>query len=64
MQEEIPIFLTTAEAIMFRDFQQFHATFALMVSQGVFDIKYGKAILNFANGELQNITKEEIVWRK
>lgn len=61
---QVTILLTTPEALLFKDFQQFHATFALLVQKGVFDIKYGKAILNFANGELQNIVKEETVWKK
>jgi hypothetical protein len=64
MQDEIKIFLTPFEAEMFKSWQEFHSMFELMVKQGVFDIKFGKAILNFANGELQNITKEEIVWKK
>lgn len=61
---EVTIILTTPEAMMFREFQQFHATFALLVEKGVFDIQFGKATLNFQQGQLQNITKEEIVWRK
>ncbi len=28
------------------------------------DILYGKITLNFANGELQNVTKEELVFRR
>lgn len=64
MTDEVTLILTTPEAILFRDFQQFHSTFALLVQKGVFDIKYGKAVLNFSNGELQNITKEEVVWKK
>lgn len=63
-KDEVTIILTTPEAVLFRDFQQFHATFALLVQKGVFDIQFGKATLNFQNGELQNVTKEEIVWRK
>lgn len=61
---EVTIILTTPEAMMFREFQQFHATFVLLVEKGVFDIQFGKATLNFQQGQLQNITKEEIVWRK
>ncbi len=63
-EPQITIFLTPPDAELFRSYQQFHATFALLVKQGVFDIKYGKAVLNFSNGELQTITKEETVWHK
>lgn len=63
-EDQITIFLTTPEAIMFRDFQKFHATFALLISKGVFDIEYGNATLNFHAGELQNITKQEVVYHK
>ncbi len=64
MTDQVTIFLTTPEAALWKDYQQFHATFALLVEKGVFDIGYGSATLNFAGGELQNITKNEIVWKK
>lgn len=62
--DNVTIILTTPEAQMFKDFQQFHSTFALLIEKGVFDIQFGKAILNFQHGELQNIIKEEVVYRK
>lgn len=61
---QVTLFLTTPEALMFKEFQQFHATFALLCSKGVFDTKFGKVTLNFANGEIQNITKEEVIFHK
>jgi hypothetical protein len=61
---EVTIFLTSMEAEKFKQFQQYHDVFVLLVDKGVFDIKYGSAILNFADGQLQNLTKNEIVWRK
>lgn len=61
---QITIFLSTPEAELFKSYQQFHKTFQLLCEKGVFDIKYGKAILNFANGEIQNITREEIIYHK
>lgn len=64
MDKEITLILTTPEAIMFRDFQQFHEAFATLVKAGVFDIKHGNAQLNFSNGELQNITINEVVWKR
>lgn len=72
--DEVTIILNTPDAIMFRDFQknyeifkdfaQFHEAFALMIKQGVFDIRYGTATLHFVKGELDRISKDEIVWKK
>lgn len=47
MQDQVTIFLTTPEAIQFRNFQQFHETFALLCKAGVFDIKAGSATIHF-----------------
>ena len=49
MDNEIKIFLTTPDAIMFRSFQQFHSTFALLCSSGVFDCKNGSVTIHFDN---------------
>lgn len=60
---EIQIFLTTPEAMMFREFQQFHNTFALLCSKGVFDIKGGSATIHFdANGNIKNITRSDTLF--
>jgi hypothetical protein len=60
MNDEIQIFLTTPEAIMFRDFQQFHKTFALMCKSGVFDIKGGSATIHFdSEGEIKKIERND-----
>ncbi len=37
----ITIFLTPPDAELFKSYQQFHATFALLVKSGAFDIKSG-----------------------
>lgn len=57
MDNEIKIFLTTPEAIMFKDFQQFHQTFALLCSSGVFDVRNGSVTIHFDNES--NIKKIE-----
>lgn len=62
--EPVTIILSTPEAVMFRDYQQFHDMFSLLVKQGVFDVKYGKVVLNFQGGELVAIEKNESVWHK
>ena len=58
--ENVTLILTTPEALMFKDFQQFHNTFALLVSKGVFDIKNGSATLHFDNlGNIQKIERHD-----
>lgn len=64
MNNDVTLILTTPEAMMFRDFQKYHEVFELMIKSGVFDIRYGNCTLNFADGQLMNITKNEIVWKK
>lgn len=60
----ITIQITNPEAILFREYQKHHEIFLNLQKQGIFDIQFGKCTLNFAYGELQNIIKEEIVWKK
>ena len=63
MQDQVTIFLTTPEAVMFRDFQQFHATFALLCSSGVFDTKNGNVTIHFdSQGHIQKIEKNESLY--
>ena len=63
MNDEITIILTTPEAIMFRSFQQFHQTFTLLCSKGVFDTKNGKCEIHFGpNGEISSIVKQESIY--
>ncbi len=64
MNEEITIMLTTPEAMMFREYQQFHKAFAILVKSGVFDVQFGNASINIANGEIQNIKIEHVAYHK
>lgn len=61
---EVTIILTTPEAMMFRDYQKYHDLFVILKEKGVFDIQFGKCTMNFAFGELQNVIKEEVVYKK
>lgn len=45
------------------DFEKYKI-FLEMDKKGCFGINFGKCTINFAYGELQNIIKEEIVWKK
>lgn len=58
--DEVTIVLNTPESIAFRDFQQFHSTFMLLVKSGVFDIKNGSVTLHFdLQGRIQKITRND-----
>jgi len=61
---EVNVILTPAKAEYFKKFMEHHDMFMLLVNNGVFDVKYGKATLNFTHGQLQTVVKEEIVWHK
>ncbi len=64
MEPTITVFLTTPEAISFREYQKHRDLFITLQSKGVFDIAFGKCTLNFAFGDLQNIVKEEVIYKK
>ena len=58
--ENVTLILTTPEALLFKDFQQFHQTFALLCEKGVFDIKSGSAVIHFDNlGKIQKIERHD-----
>lgn len=42
---------------------QYQEIFNKLIKSGAFNLEFGKVTLNFAFGELQNIVKEEMVWR-
>ncbi len=57
MTDEVTIILTTPDAELFKSFNQFHATFALLCKSGVFDVKNGSVTMHFDS--LGNIAKIE-----
>lgn len=60
---QVTIFLTPPEVAMFKDFQEYHATFTLLAQKGVFNIKNGKAIIHFdSNGYIQNIERQDSLY--
>lgn len=61
--EHITVFLSPFEAEQFKDFQKYHFLFTELEKHKAFDIKFGKIVLNFAFGDLQNIIKEEVVYK-
>lgn len=58
------LILTPLEAEAFVRFQKYHALFMVMEATGAFNVQHGKVVLNYAYGELQNIVKEEMVFKK
>lgn len=48
------IYLTPEEADVFTALKQSNAL----------HIKYGKVVMNFAGGVLQNVVKEEMLWKR
>lgn len=58
--ENVTIILSTPEAEMFKSWQSFHSTFALMVSSGVFDVKSGSVTVHFdGNGTIKRIERKD-----
>lgn len=58
--ENVTVILTTPEVELFKSYNQFHSTFALMVSSGVFDVKSGSVTMHFdTNGIIQRIERKD-----
>lgn len=62
--ETVTIILNNEEAEKYKLFQKHYALFSTLQQKGVFDVQFGKCVLNIAFGQIQNIVKEEIVWKK
>lgn len=62
--ELIPIFIPNEEAEKFLLFQKHYELFVLMEKSGALGIKYGKCVINFKDGVIENITKEEVVYKR
>ena len=62
--ELVTIFLTPQEADRFLLFQKHYDLLKLMDEKNVWDVGFGKVIFNIAFGEIQNIVREEVVYKK
>lgn len=61
--KQVTIFLTTPEALLFKQYQEFHATFQLLCEKGVFDIKGGSAVIHFdTNGHIARIERHDSLY--
>lgn len=61
---ETTITLSNEDAERFKSFQQHYDLFKMLEDKGAFTVQFGKVVLNIAFGEIQNCTKEEIVWKR
>lgn len=64
MTPTINVELNYYDAELFKKFQKHYDLIDTLDRRGIFEIQFGKCILNFAGGHLQNIIKEEVVWHK
>ncbi len=60
----VTVFLTDIDAEQFKLFQKNYALFKHMNDTGVFKVGFGKVIFNIAYGEIQNVVKEEVVYKQ
>ena len=62
---KIAVYIPDEDAEKFLLFQQYYATFSLLVENGVFDIRNGSAVLHFdKKGELLAINRADILYSK
>ena len=62
--EQVTIFLTPIEADQFKLFQKYFKLFEELEKAQVMEIGFGKVTINIAFKEVQNIIKEEVVYKK
>jgi len=62
--KQIAIYLNNEEIELFKLFREHQNDFQVLIDNKVFEIKNGKAILNFdKNGKLRQIDVNKINWR-
>lgn len=64
MKDTITVFLTPTDADNFKLFNEHYDLFQQLKANKVFEIGFGKCTLNFAFGQLQNIVREEVVYKR
>ena len=61
----VAVELNDADALLFKQFCQYHDKFQFLVQNGVFDLKRGFATINFDNvGNISSVQKSEYVYPK
>jgi len=64
MNKEITILMSEKDVERWKYFQTNYENFVTLIDNRAFDVGFGKTIMNFASGDMKNVVKEEIVWRK
>jgi hypothetical protein len=59
-----PVLMTDEDAKKFVLFQKYYNVFSKLDEVNALGIKFGKCTINFFNGEIQNVVKEEVVYHK
>lgn len=62
--EEVKIFLKPIDVEKFKQFQKNYELFSILQQEDILNVNYGKIVLNFAGGVLQNVVKEEVVYKR
>lgn len=63
--EMVKLELTPVDAELFREFRRVQDTLSILSSAGVFNVKNGRAILNFdAQGVLTQVDFDYIRWKR
>lgn len=63
--DNVTVILTPLDAEQFKTFQKYHDVLSVLVkTPQLLDILTGKIVMNFVGGELQNVVKEEIKYRR
>lgn len=62
--DKIAIFVPDNEAKQFLLFQKHYNLFDALDKSGALNISYGNCVINFANGHVQSISKNEVVYKK
>lgn len=61
---ETTVILSPQDVELFKQFQQHYELFKAFEEKGVFTVGFGKVILNIAFGKVQNVVREEVVWKR
>ncbi len=62
--DKIPIFVPNEEAKQFLLFQKHYDLFVALEASGALNIGYGNCVINFSAGVVQNISKNEVVYKR
>ncbi len=62
--DKVAIYIPDSEAKQFLLFQKHYELFIALEQSGALNIGYGNCVINFAGGVVQNISKNEVVYKR